>query len=227
MNNVRFAFFDVDETLIDLKSMFSFRAYYYRHRLGNLRGQLANWLAQRRLQQLLKQGRDRSYVNRAFYREFRGHSPADMAECARRWFAEASSQPSFYIKPVLNALQRHRANGIEPVFVSGSSLEILQPLADALGVRHLLVNRLAVEHGRFTGEILPPQTIGQGKRDAIEAFLNQHGAQGADCYGYGDHASDLALLEAIGHPNVVARDPVLLAIANERGWPVLTLQSPF
>lgn len=222
MDKVRFAFFDVDETLINLKSMFSFRAFYHRHRFGALCGPLADRLAHRRL---MANGRDRAEVNRAFYRAFRGHSQLAFAACARKWFAEVSKQPSLYIAPVLDALQRHRAEGIEPVFVSGSSVEILQPLADALGVRHVLANRLEVSRGRFTGELLPPQTIGDGKRAAVDAFLAQHGASAARCYGYGDHLSDLPLLEAVGLPTVVVRDPALVEVAHARGWPVLNPDS--
>ncbi|NVD99197.1 HAD family phosphatase [Massilia sp. BJB1822] len=221
MQSKRFAFFDVDETLIDLKSMFSFRAHYHRERLGAWRGALADWLAQRRLRRMLAQGLPRNDVNRAFYRIFRGHARSALQASAQRWFAEVSRQPDFYIAPVLEALERHRAAGVEPVFVSGSSLEILQPLADALDVRHLLVNRLALDGGRFTGELLAPQTIGEGKRTAVLTFLATQGANGADCYGYGDHVSDLPLLECVGHPTVVVREPAMLELANQRGWPVL------
>lgn len=221
MHTIRFAFFDVDETLIDMKSMFSFRAWYYAERHGAIGGAIADWIAQRRLRRLLAQGRERSDVNRAYYRAFRGHERGELAASARRWFAQASRQPGFYIAPVLCALQRHRADGIEPVFVSGSALEIIEPLADALDVRHLLVNRMAVEQERYTGELLAPQTIGTGKREAVQAFLAAHGADGAQCYGYGDHLSDLPLLEAVGHPTVVAHDRAMAELANARGWPVL------
>ncbi|MBA5636434.1 HAD family hydrolase [Duganella sp. LX20W] len=221
MSRNRYAFFDVDETLIDQKSMFTFRAFYLRERLGPVRGALADWLAQRRLRALLRQGRERNEVNRAYYRAFRGHEQRALAASARRWFAQASTQPGFYIAPVLRALRRHQADGVQPVFVSGSALEIIQPLADALGVQHLLVNRMAVEQGRYTGELLAPQTIGAGKRVAVDAFLAAHGASGEQCYGYGDHLSDLPLLEAVGHPTVVAHELSMLTLANERGWPVL------
>lgn len=224
MDNIRFAFFDVDETLINLKSMFSFRAFYYRQRFGALGGRVADRVAHRRL---LASGRDRAQVNRAFYRAFRGHSQAAFAECARRWFAEVSAQPSLYITPVLDALRRHREDGVEPVFVSGSSIEILQPLADALEVRHVLANRLEVSRGRFTGELLAPQTIGDGKRAAVDAFLARHRANAVRCYGYGDHLSDLPLLEAVGLPTVVERDPALVEIAQARGWPVLNPDCTF
>lgn len=221
MGAVRYAFFDVDETLIDLKSMFSFRRYYFHRRFGPVVGRFAEWSAQRRLQRLLESGCDRSEVNRAFFREFTDHTSSQLAAAARVWFAQVSRQDGFYIRPAVNALRAHQASGVEPVFISGSSVEILQPLADALGVRHVLANRLVSRHGRYTGELLSPQTIGIGKKVAVLDFLARNGADAAACYGYGDHISDLPLLEAVGHPSVVARDPALVRAANERGWPVL------
>ncbi|MCQ4437819.1 hypothetical protein NO135_22730, partial [Clostridioides difficile] len=82
-------------------------------------------------------------------------------------------------------------------------------------------NRLAGARGRFTGERLAPQTIGDGKRAAVDAFLALHRANAVRCYGYGAHLSDLPLLEAVGLPTVVERDPALVELAQARGWPVL------
>ncbi|WP_047248904.1 HAD family hydrolase [Chromobacterium subtsugae] len=227
MDTARFAFFDVDETLIDMKSMFSFRRYYFLRRFGPVLGRLQEWRARRRLQDLLDCGCDRSEVNRAFFREFAGHAPEQLAAAAKAWFAEVSSRDGFYIRPALNALQRHIDHGVEPVFVSGSSVDILQPLAEALGVRHVLANRLEVRNGRYSGELLSPQTIGAGKQAAVLAFLARCGSDAAVCYGYGDHISDLPLLETVGHPSVVARDPELVRAANQRGWPVLKPSASF
>lgn len=100
-------------------------------------------------------------------------------------------------------------------------MDFLVPLANELGVQHLLANRMEVEGGQFTGRFLPPQTIGKGELVAVRALLSRMGIESSFCYGYGDHLSDLPLLEGVGHPHVVARDPALIEVANLRGWPVL------
>ena len=41
------------------------------------------------------------------------------------------------------------------------------------------------------------------------------------CYGYSDSASDLPMLEAVGHPVAVNPDGALERIAHQRGWPVV------
>src|SRR3546814_915150 len=80
----------------------------------------------------------------------------------------------------------------------------------------------SVTSGKYSGNILPPQTIGDGKREAIVGFLKEWKSNPNDCYGYGDHISDLPLLESVGFPVVVARDPTLITVAQERGWRMLS-----
>ncbi|MEM7309008.1 MAG: HAD-IB family hydrolase, partial [Planctomycetota bacterium] len=122
---------------------------------------------------------------------------------------------------VVAALEDLRRRGVEPVLVSGSSREILRPIARRLGVDHVLATRVEVRAGIYTGRILPPQTIGAGKLRAAQAFLERTGANAGRCYAFGDHLSDLPLLEAVGHPRVVAGDPRLERQAHRRGWPVV------
>lgn len=217
----RYAFFDVDETLISLKSMFSFRDFYMRWKLGPSRGALAQELALAQVQEQVARGLDRSQVNRLFWQSFCGDEQTDVQQAARAWHQQVRRLPGYFIAEALDALQAHQREGIQPVFVSGSCTEILEPLAAELGVGLMLTNRLEVQFRRFTGKLLAPQTIGAGKRQAVEDFLQDSMALASDCYAYGDHLSDLPLLECVGHPRVVAGDAELMAIAQSRGWPVL------
>lgn len=224
MNTPRFAFFDVDETLINVKSMFSFQSFYHRRRWGSLGSQIADWRSRSHIKRLIVQGADRTQVNTAFFAGFRGARPDEMQVAAISWFEHVRTSADFFIEPVLDVLRKHQQDGTKPVFVSGSSVEILQPLADQLQVHHILANRLEVDAGRYTGRILSPQTIGAGKREAVNIFMMDHGANPNCCFAYGDHLSDLPLLETVGHPTVVARNNDLIAIARDRGWPIINTQ---
>lgn len=223
MNNTRYAFFDVDETLINLKSMLSFQSFYHRRCWGELQGAVLDRQLCSRFEAMMADGADRSRLNAAFFQEFQGRAPAEVSALACEWFEQVRHAKDFFIAPVLALLQGHQRDGVEPVFVSGSSVEILQPLAKLLNVSHVLANRLEVAQGLYTGRLMPPQTIAAGKQEAIQTFLEQHQAHAADCFGYGDHLSDLPLLETVGHPTVVARDPKLIAVAQARGWPLIPL----
>lgn len=222
----RYAFFDVDETLIGIKSMFSFRDFYYLRAFGEEQGAAAQHHAQAQLQHHIAAGLDRAEVNRLFWVSFRGFAQEDVRQAAQEWHRHVRQQPGYFIPQTLEALREHQRQGTEAVFVSGSCVEILEPLAAELEVRTLLAIRLEVEDGRFTGKLLPPQTIGAGKRRAIVDLLNENGVAAEECYGYGDHPSDLPLLEAVGYPRVLAGNAELVSIARQRGWPVLGVQEP-
>lgn len=221
MAETRYAFFDVDETLIGIKSMFSFRDFYLRWTLGVEQGAAAQKHAQTQVQEQVARGLERTEINRLFWESFRGFEQTDVQQAAYAWHQQVRQKPGYFIQQAVAALRQHQQEGTEPVFVSGSCIDILMPLATELGVKTLLTNRLEVEQGRFTGKLLPPQTIGAGKRQAMVDFLEECDALACDCYAYGDHLSDLPLLETVGHPRVVAGNTDLVSVARHHGWPVL------
>ncbi|MGO3130313.1 MAG: HAD family hydrolase [Alcaligenes sp.] len=221
MHRKIFAFFDVDETIINIKSMFSFRDFYLKKIYGNDAGEIRITKAQAAIQELIAAGGERRDVNRIFFQTFAGHEQRSLILAVEDWYQVVRNQSNFFIQSCFRELRAHQNNGVTPVFVSGSSQEILAPLARELNVIHVLANNLEVTSGKYSGNILSPQTIGDGKRVAIVGFLKEWKSDPNDCYGYGDHISDLPLLESVGFPVVIARDPTLITIARERGWRML------
>ena len=226
-----YAFFDVDDTLVLMKTMFSFQDYYYRH------AGLAAWLVGPRraarfdtvCQRYRLAGRPREELNRMYYQTFTGRRPGAVSKMVARWYAHSRAvMPEFYRATALQALQRHQEAGDAVVLVSGSMVQILQPIADDLAVPtdHVLATRVAVSRGRYTGEIIPPQTIGAGKAEAVAGFMRAHEADPARCWAYGDHESDFPMLETAGHAVVVSDEPAMLDAARERGWEILPASQP-
>jgi HAD superfamily hydrolase (TIGR01490 family) len=226
-----YAFFDVDDTLVLMKTMFSFQDYYFRHAgpvawlVGGFRAARFDAVCQRyRLA-----GRPREELNRMYYQTFAGRRPAAVGEMVTRWYSHTrTAMPEFYRATALQALRRHQEAGDAVVLVSGSMLQILQPIADDLSVPadHVLATRVAVSGGRYTGEIIPPQTIGAGKAEAVTGFMRAHDADPAQCWAYGDHESDFPMLETVGHAVVVSDEPATLDAARERGWDILPAVAP-
>lgn len=217
----RFAFFDVDETLIGLRSMFSFRSFFLRQTLGPDLGRLADDEAQLGLMEMLAKGASRLEVNRQFYRTLQGCSQAAVCASARDWYAQHRESTGFFVQPVLDRLRAHQAQGVSVALVSGSCTEILWPMAQDLGVEHLLVTQLEVLGGSFTGEVVGMPAIGEGKRLLVQRFLQHHQVDPAQCYAYGDHLSDLPMLELVGHPVVVTRNDDLVSLARSRRWTLM------
>jgi HAD superfamily hydrolase (TIGR01490 family) len=209
-----FAFFDVDGTLWNLSSMFSFARFHHIRRSRFLRRLLLALLASRALRRL-----PREIANRLFYLCFAGERPEEVRADISEWYA---TLPSRVLNELaVEALERLRDLGVDPVMVSGSSDDIVRPLAEELGIEHVLATRPEVVAGRYNGRIQSPQTIGEGKRRAVLDFLSRNRARPESCYAFGDHLSDLPMLEAVGHPVVVPGDPALCELARARAWPLL------
>ncbi len=215
-----YAFFDVDDTLIDVKSMFDFFRYYCLEECAAPQTLAA---FDRCFADLRGRGVDRAALNRAYYAFFRGWRRAEIDAAGRRWWQRLlHDRPDVVKQAVAGRLADHRAAGCEPVLVSGSCRSLLAPVAETLGGAHILAAPLIEDaNGRFTGALGRPQTIGDGKRDAVRAFLAARRAAPADCHAYGDDISDAAMLGVVGHPTAVGRDTSLVALARDRGWAVI------
>ena len=75
--------------------------------------------------------------------------------------------------------------------------------------------------GRYTGRLDGPFCYGSGKAEAIEKLAAERGYDLNLCYAYSDSASDLPMLELVGHPVAVNPDAALESVARERGWPMV------
>ena len=217
-----YAFFDVDDTVITIKSLLRFQEFWYRW----VNDPTGRDLYADEMSELLAQDAPWEYVNRRYYAYFAGRSVVNVQRCVELWFAETEQllqlkQRSLFNAAVVERLNQHRMDNVEPVFVSGSFELLLQPIAQRLQVNHVLAIQQQVVDGIFTGHILPPQTIGQGKVDAVREFLNTKNVDPAQCYAYGDDISDAPMLGSVGFPFVIRGGRRLEAYAVQRGWPVM------
>ena len=213
------AFFDVDETLLSVRTLESFLLYYLKR--------VPSMISPERLRELASQVTtlDRSEFNRLYYGVWAGQPVDRVFGIGREWFAEQREQPGFYRSSVLDLLRGHQRDGAHVVLVSGSFAPPLQPLADELGVDGLYCTELEVgADGTYTG-VVSAAMIGDDKSTAVGEYLGDF-AEGTPSWGYGDHSSDLPLLERVASPVVVGSDPAMLDLAAQRGWPVLPIDQP-
>ncbi len=117
-------------------------------------------------------------------------------------------------------LQAHQAAGLPLVLISGGLHEGIARLARELGA-HGEGTKVRQRNGRYTGSVEGAVCQGAGKAERARAVLAACGYAPAQCYAYGDTASDLPFLELFGHPHAVDPDPHLAAEARRRGWPII------
>ncbi|MFC7492398.1 MULTISPECIES: phosphoserine phosphatase SerB [unclassified Knoellia] len=88
--------------------------------------------------------------------------------------------------------------GFTVALVSGGFIEIVQPIADELGIDHARANRLEVEDGRLTGRVLGAVVDRQGKASALREFAEDAGLPLSRTVAIGDGANDLDMLGTAG-----------------------------
>lgn len=210
------AFFDIDGTVLSVNTAPLYARYMRRHGKARRRDLLrtAYYLVQYRLNLL--------DIDRALERAsglIAGQNEADVAAFCERWYQEMVRD---YLVPEMVAhIERHRSAGHEVAFLSSTTSYLAQPLAKDLGVEHLIVTRLEVVGGCFTGRAIAPVCYGNGKVHWAKAFAQERGIDLGSSYFYTDSVTDVPVLELVGHPRIVNPDRLLRREARRRGWEIV------
>jgi HAD superfamily hydrolase (TIGR01490 family) len=122
-------------------------------------------------------------------------------------------------REALDLVAEHTARGEESYIVSGALQEVVDGLASELGFAGALGSRAEVEDGVYTGR-LERRLFGPAKADALEELAEAERLELTSSTGYTDSYTDIAFLEAVGHPVAVNPDRELRTIARARGWPI-------
>jgi|SRR5882757_4320529 len=213
MSSTAGAFFDVDETLVRVKSMFHFLKFYLRRR-GEPEGTYEKLVQP--IHAAADRGDPRQEINRTYYRLYTGESAAGLAAAGRAWFAHYAER-GLFIAETTAELRAARERGDFVILVSGSFFACLDPIADYLGADWAFGTRPVVRRGTLTGEVVIP-LIGDTKARTACVAAAVKGLDLASSCAYGDHASDLSLLRSVGRPVVVGQDAVLSRHAAAHGW---------
>ncbi|MFZ1286289.1 MAG: phosphoserine phosphatase SerB, partial [Candidatus Phosphoribacter sp.] len=98
--------------------------------------------------------------------------------------------------------------------VSGGFAEIVEPLAQELGIDHVLANRLEVADGRLTGRVAGEIVDRAGKAQALRHFAELAGVPLSRTVAIGDGANDLDMLAAAGLGIAFNAKPLVRAQAD-------------
>jgi HAD superfamily hydrolase (TIGR01490 family) len=121
---------------------------------------------------------------------------------------------------------RHADAGDTLIVITATNSFVTAPIAAALGIPDLLATELEQENGRFTGRARGTPCFREGKVTRLNQWLAARGERlddYAESWFYSDSANDIPLLSIVTNPVAVHPDPRLRAHAEERGWPILSL----
>lgn len=142
---------------------------------------------------------------------------------ARSVWARQREQLFAFVPELIACLREHDR---EPVLISGSPIEMVELVAEQLGItvaRGAVFGRDCTRAGgaRYTGAVdLSSGT--PGEKPKILAAITSEGSELAleRCFALGNSLTDATLFECVGLPLAFEPDADLLALAEARGWRV-------
>jgi HAD superfamily hydrolase (TIGR01490 family) len=215
------AFFDLDRTLMAGSSAYHFgRAMY---KAGHMsRRQIARDAVDQIRFRL--RGASDAAVNVLLERVLqgiKGHRVVDLARMTPDVLA--GILPRVYPQ-MLDVVRSHQDAGRPCFIATAASHPAAEILATALVMDGAFGTKWEMRDGVYTGELDGPFAYGEGKAQALQAFAAEQGIDLAASWAYTDAASDLPMLEAVGHPVAVNPDAALAEIARREGWDVLRFE---
>ncbi|MFR0358406.1 HAD family hydrolase [Streptomyces sediminimaris] len=218
------AFFDLDKTVIAKSSTLTFSKSFYQGGLINRRTALRTAYAQF---VFLLGGADHDQMERM--REqisamCRGWNVQQVREIVAETLHDLID-PIIYDEAA-SLIEEHHTAGRDVVIVSTSGAEVVEPIGELLGADRVVATRMVVgEDGCFTGE-MEYYAYGPTKAEAVKELALSEGYDLERCYAYSDSATDLPMLQAVGHPYAVNPDRALRREALARGWTILDFHRP-
>jgi HAD superfamily hydrolase (TIGR01490 family) len=215
------AFFDLDRTLLAGSSAYHFgRAVYKAGRLS--RRQLARDAVDQAKFRLW--GSTDAAVNALLDRIMEGIKGQRVSDLARLTpDVLAGILPRIYPQ-MMKVVRDHQDAGLRCYIVTAASQEMVVKLADVLAMDGAIGTPSEVVDGVYTGKLAGPFVYGEGKAQAMRRFAAEQGIDLERSWAYSDSASDLPMLEAVGHPVAVNPDAELEEVARHEGWDIFRFE---
>lgn len=119
----------------------------------------------------------------------------------------------------------HRNAGHDVIIISASASQLVQLIAEELGITKVVATELDVTDGHFTGGI-NFYCKGPAKAEAIAQLARDNNYDLQASYAYSDSATDIPMLQAVGNPIAVNPDRAMKKTALENSWEIRTFKDP-
>lgn len=121
-------------------------------------------------------------------------------------------------------IRHHEERGDTLLIITATNGFVTYPIAERLGIEHIIAPHPEVIDGRYTGKTVGIPSFQDGKVTRLKRWMEEHQHDMQGSYFYSDSHNDLPLLRLVDHPVAVDPDPTLQAEAEANGWPVISLR---
>jgi HAD superfamily hydrolase (TIGR01490 family) len=215
---------DLDKTIIAKAAMSAFRGPLYQGGLLSRRSLARAFFAQLVYLHFGASEHRLARMRKVLLQMTKGWERARVAAIVEESLA-GIVEPIIYAE-AMDVIDHHRAEGRMVVIVSASPQEIVTPLSRYLGADDAISSRAEVDANDCYTGAMAFYAYGPHKADAVRAFAVVHEISLEGSFAYSDSASDIPMLECVGHPIVVNPDRVLSTVAKDRGWEMLQFVHP-
>ena len=98
--------------------------------------------------------------------------------------------------------------------VSGGFSQVLEPLADEIGLDYWMANNLEVLNGKLTGSMIGAVIDAEAKATALKSWAAESGIELEQTIAIGDGANDIQMLQCAGYAVAFRPKPVLRQYAD-------------
>jgi hypothetical protein len=221
---VRAAFFDLDKTVIAKSSLIALGPEF--HARGMLRRRTLAWGVISQML-FLRFGADEeklTKIRESVLKITKGWDANEIRELVDETINELI-EPLIYDE-ALELIDHHLSQGDEVWLVSMSPTQVVEPFAKLLGITGAIASRAKIdENGKFTGE-MEFFAQGENKAIAIKELAQKRGIDLAESFSYSDSATDIPMLQVVGHAFAVNPDKELTKTAHDNEWPILSFTHP-
>lgn len=218
------AFFDLDKTIIAKSSTLAFGRPFYK----------AGFVGRRTLMKLgfgqllyVLFGADEATLERArdqLLQLTSGWHRTEIEQLVEETLEEIA-EPLVYAE-ALTLIEEHKQAGRRVFIVSASPEQIVRPIGRHLGVTDIIATRVKTDAAGFFLAEIEQYAMGPGKAVAMQEVADREGIDLSASYAYSDSATDLPMMEIVGHPVAVNPEKELRKVAEERNWPIREFHLP-
>tara|TARA_R110000787_G_scaffold57667_7_gene131581 strand:+ start:824 stop:1501 length:678 start_codon:yes stop_codon:yes gene_type:complete len=214
------AIFDLDNTLLAGDSDYLWGRFLVEN------GRVDEAAYERQNQIFYDQYRDGTLDIEAFARFSMAPLAANAMSDLLQWraqFVEEKIAP--IVAPLAPALlEKHRCQGDVLLIMTATNRFITEPIAELLGIEHLIATEPEMRNGHYTGQLTGIPNFQAGKVRRLELWLEEMKLQTVRTRFYSDSHNDLPLLLKADEAIAVDPDERLRAEAERNGWTIMSLR---
>jgi HAD superfamily hydrolase (TIGR01490 family) len=130
--------------------------------------------------------------------------------------------PPFVRPQLTQRIEYHRHHGFTILLVTATVSLLAKPIANLLGIEHLLCTIVEMRDGMLTGGLVDLPALGQEKVAKVKTWIESQPVTLEGSWSYSDSYTDLPILQLVQNPVAVTPDEKLRKHAMENGWQIIS-----